>query len=87
MVSINGIIRNMDALGRIVIPAEMRETREIKEKDSLQIFVDDDSNKIVLIKYTLGCLFCGNRGDLIYHKGQKICGSCIKDISAQFVFD
>lgn len=33
-----GIIRNMDDLGRIVIPKELRKTLDINTGDSLEIF-------------------------------------------------
>lgn len=45
-----GIVRKVDELGRIVLPKELRNTLEIKEKDPLEIFVDED--KIILRKYT-----------------------------------
>ena len=44
-----GIIRKIDALGRIVIPSELRAMLALEEKDSLEIFVDGSS--IVLRKY------------------------------------
>jgi AbrB family transcriptional regulator, transcriptional pleiotropic regulator of transition state genes len=44
-----GIVRKVDELGRVVIPIELRRTLDIKEKDSLEIYVDDD--RIVLKKY------------------------------------
>lgn len=34
-----GIVRNLDNLGRIVIPKEMRKVLEIKEKDHLEILL------------------------------------------------
>lgn len=44
-----GIVRKVDELGRVVIPKELRTTLEIKEKDPLEIFVEED--KIILQKY------------------------------------
>ncbi|MFZ3578508.1 AbrB/MazE/SpoVT family DNA-binding domain-containing protein [Virgibacillus sp. DJP39] len=44
-----GIVRKVDELGRIVIPIELRRTLDIHEKDSLEIYVDND--KIILNKY------------------------------------
>ena len=44
-----GIVRKIDELGRIVLPIEIRNTLDIKAKDSIEIFVDDD--KIILKKY------------------------------------
>lgn len=44
-----GIVRRVDELGRIVIPIELRRTLNIMEKDTLEIFVNDDH--IILKKY------------------------------------
>ena len=44
-----GIIRKIDALGRIVIPVSLREQLALAERDSLEIFMDGDN--IVLRKY------------------------------------
>jgi len=45
-----GIVRKVDDLGRFVLPKELRRTMEIKENDSLEIYVED--NSVVLKKYT-----------------------------------
>lgn len=37
-----GIVRKVDELGRVVIPIELRRNLGISEKDSLEIYVDDD---------------------------------------------
>ena len=44
-----GIVRKVDELGRIVLPAELRRTLSIAEKDPLEIYVDGDS--IILQKH------------------------------------
>ena len=37
-----GIVRPVDALGRIVIPIELRRSLDINTDDSLEVFVQDD---------------------------------------------
>ena len=44
-----GITRNIDNLGRIVLPIELRRTLNLAERDTMEIFVDGSS--IVLKKY------------------------------------
>lgn len=39
---VTGIVRRIDDLGRIAIPKEIRRTLNIKEGDSLEMFVDDE---------------------------------------------
>ena len=45
-----GIVRRIDELGRIVLPAELRRTLNIGERETMEIFVDGSS--IVLKKYS-----------------------------------
>ena len=44
-----GVVRELDRLGRIVIPMELRRTLDIQEKEKLEFFVEKDS--IILKKY------------------------------------
>ena len=73
-----GIVRKLDTLGRVVIPIELRRTLDIKVKDPLEIFVDDD--KIVLKKFSPSCIFCGESKDIFDFKGKKVCQSCSEKI-------
>ncbi|WP_082232040.1 AbrB/MazE/SpoVT family DNA-binding domain-containing protein [Halobacillus massiliensis] len=58
-----GIVRNVDELGRVVIPMELRKTLNIHEKDPLEIFVDDEV--MVLQKYQAdqACVITGEISD------------------------
>lgn len=77
-----GIVRKIDELGRLVLPMEIRKTMGIKEKDSIEIFTDED--RIVLRKYQPACVFCGDASDVIYFEGKRICPKCLKKIKEQF---
>ena len=73
-----GIVRKVDELGRIVLPIELRRTLNIAEKDSLEIYVEDDT--IILRKFETRCVFCGNTKNVVAYKGKNICPDCIRDI-------
>lgn len=73
-----GMVRNVDILGRIVLPKEMRGTLDIAIQDPLEIFFEDD--EIILKKYNPGCLICGEMGEVIYFKGHRVCQDCIAGI-------
>lgn len=47
-----GIVRQVDDLGRIVIPKEIRRNLGIKEGDKLEIFIDEDGG-LVYHKYNV----------------------------------
>ncbi|HCY36251.1 MAG TPA: AbrB family transcriptional regulator [Candidatus Margulisbacteria bacterium] len=65
-----GIVRNVDGLGRVVLPMELRRTMGIAEKDPMEIFVDGDL--IILRKYEPACVFCGNTTD-VQHFQEVFC--------------
>lgn len=73
-----GIIRNVDELGRIVIPKEMRKKMGIASSDPVEIYVDGD--KIILTKYTACCSFCSSETNVVEFKGKKICAQCLEEI-------
>ncbi len=73
-----GITRKVDELGRIVLPIELRRTLDIAEKDPIEIYVD--GNSIVLKKYELSCVFCGNPENLTTYKEKCICSACMSHV-------
>ena len=76
-----GIVRKVDALGRVVLPIELRRTMGIEIKDPIEIFVDGEF--IILRKYQSSCIFCDNSSDVIDYKGKSICKSCMKEIKSR----
>ncbi len=74
-----GIVRNIDELGRIVVPKEMRRRLGIQNTDPVEIFADDE--KIVIMKFSSRCVFCGKEEETIDFKGKKICPECIKELA------
>ena len=74
-----GIVRNMDNLGRLVIPSEIRRVLQIEEKDPVEIFVDEDM--IILKKYHPSCVFCSNDQGVIAFKGRNICPACLQELT------
>ncbi len=79
MMKSTGIVRKVDELGRIVLPKELRMTLNIKEKDPLEIYVDNST--IVLKKYEPACIFCSNAEDVINYKGHNICKNCLQKLA------
>ncbi|RFU61075.1 AbrB/MazE/SpoVT family DNA-binding domain-containing protein [Bacillus sp. V59.32b] len=58
-----GVVRNLDNLGRVVIPKEIRRNFNINERDGLEIFTDGDM--IILQKYKASnsCVITGEISD------------------------
>lgn len=75
------MIRSLDSLGRIVVPAEIRMTRNIDIGDPIEFFVLNE-NIIVLRKYTsTECTFCRSHDHVTYYKDQFICNACLIELS------
>lgn len=70
-----GIVRDVDSLGRIVIPKELRKIMHIEPKDPLEIYVDGSS--IALKKYKPACIFCDGAENVVTLNDHKICKDCI----------
>lgn len=73
-----GIVRRVDFLGKITLPKELRNTRDLLEGTPMEIFVEGDM--IVLQKYSPGCVFCDSVDDVDQFMGKNICGGCMEDL-------
>lgn len=74
-----GIVRKLDELGRITLPIELRRTLNIGEKDTLEIFVEDD--RIILTKYEPTDIFTGEKEDLYDFFGKKVSKDSIMQLA------
>lgn len=74
-----GMVRRVDDLGRIVLPAEIRRSLNIAERDEVEIFVEAD--RIVLQKFEPLCVFCSSSQDLVTYHGKNVCQKCIRNMS------
>ncbi len=75
-----GIVRNLDPLGRVVIPKEIRKNFNLDINDPIEIYVND-SNEIILKKYEPACIFCSHTEDVVIFNGKQICKKCIESLS------
>lgn len=73
-----GIVREIDSLGRIVLPKSIRTNFGLNEKDGVEIFTDGDG--IVLKKYAPFCIFCGGNENIITYKDKNVCRNCASEI-------
>ena len=71
-------VRKVDELGRIVIPVEIRKILDIKERDNLGIYLEN--NNISIKKQEPYCVFCNSNIDLECLLEKHICKKCIKKL-------
>ncbi len=74
-----GIVRNVDELGRFVLPKELRNVLQIKPGDPLEVYVEEEM--VILKKYQPTCVFCGGGEDLVDFGNKKVCKTCIDAIN------
>ena len=70
-----GMVRKIDDLGRIVVPAETRRLLGIREGDELSISVD--GSNIVIRKLETTCVFDGSTENVRPFLGRGICARCL----------
>ena len=74
-----GIVRRIDALGRFVLPIELRRLLELDTDSSIEIFTEEDA--VILKKYQPACVFCGEAKDVTQYLGRNVCAKCIDTLA------
>lgn len=74
-----GIVRNLDNLGRVTLPIELRRNLNLNIKDPVEIFVEGDS--IILKKYSPCDIFTGEKEDLIEYHGKMVSKKSIEEMA------
>lgn len=72
------ITRQLDALGRVVIPVEMRRHLNISTRDFVEIYSEED--RIIIKKAGESCIFCCASENLIIFKNRYICSECLAQL-------
>lgn len=75
------VTKKIDELGRLVLPAELRNNLNLEVGDEMDIFTDEAGN-IVLKKSMERCILCKGTDKLIKVRDKSICSSC-KEIIKQ----
>lgn len=70
-----GIRRKVDDLGRVVIPAGIRRSLNIREGDAMEVHVEGEH--VILSKPTDQCVFCRSEQGLRPFRGKNVCRACI----------
>ena len=70
------MLRKIDELGRILLPAEFRQALHIKKEDELEIILK--INEMVIKKAISGCVFCSAASKLVWIGDLCACRSCIE---------
>lgn len=77
-----GFIREIDSVGRIVIPMQLRKELGLLEPGSkLELFCD--GKQIIAKKAVSDCIFCKSNDDLSEFEGKYICKTCLEKLKGE----
>lgn len=71
----SGTIRQVDSLGRIVIPIDLRRQHDMMVGDNVEITSTDDG--ILLKPYKEKCTFCHGDGRHVMFENRPVCIECL----------
>lgn len=71
--------RRIDALGRVVLPADVRKVLGLNPGDLLAIEVNGEG--IVLSKAWTHCALCGSHDQLSDYRDKQVCRTCVETLS------
>ena len=75
-----GIARQLDAVGRITLPKELRKSLNFSDREVLEIYTEDD--KSILQKcQDPADIFTGATEDLIEYQGKLVSKKTIRELS------
>ncbi len=74
-----GFVREIDSVGRVVIPKQLRNEFDLTEINS-RVVISSENGSIVMRKAISNCTFCKSETDLKDYSGQHICASCLSQI-------
>lgn len=75
----SALVRRLDAVGRLVLPCEIRETLMLPEGTPLAVFTDGET--LILRRHEPLCIFCGSGENLIAQNGKNICRACAEKLA------
>ena len=74
-------LRKIDELGRIVLPAEVREIMAWYKGRVLGIWVNEKVDEVILKAHTYACTYCGALENLKEFNKRFVCSECQGEIS------
>ncbi len=75
-----GIARQLDAVGRITLPKELRNTLHLTDRDILEIYTED--GKIILKRSSAPAdIFTGSMDNLIEYEGKYVSKETVVELA------
>ena len=77
-----GFIREIDKVGRIVLPKQLRKELDILEPGS-EVELFSDGKQIICRKAVCDCIFCKSDTELTEFEGKFICRACLEKLKTE----
>lgn len=77
-----GFIREIDSVGRVVIPMQIRKELGLVEYGS-RVEMFSDGKQIIVKKAVSDCVFCKCETELHEFEGKFICASCLEKLRSE----
>lgn len=77
----SGFVREIDSVGRVVIPIQIRKELGIVNPGS-KVEMFSDGKQILVKKAVPDCVFCKSSEDLTTFEGKCVCKSCIEKLKS-----
>jgi transcriptional pleiotropic regulator of transition state genes len=71
-----GVVRRLDQLGRVVVPAELRRALGIRHGDLIETRLEN--GRVVIRKFEPDCAFCGGAVNLVELRDKHVCNDCVR---------
>ncbi len=81
-VMFSGFIREIDSVGRIVLPMQLRKELGLTAPGS-KVEMFSDGKQIICKKAVADCVFCKAENDLVEFEGKHICKACLDKLKAE----
>lgn len=77
-----GFIREIDSVGRVVIPMQIRKELGLVETGS-RVEMFSDGKQIIVKKAVNNCIFCKNETELHEFEGKFVCATCLEKLKSE----
>lgn len=77
-----GAVRKLDALGRVVIPKDLRDQYKLDPGDPVEFFESDEGILMVPYRPRIKCCkCCGKTENLTEVNGMRLCSECVEEFT------
>ncbi|MBO4894611.1 MAG: AbrB family transcriptional regulator [Clostridia bacterium] len=77
-----GYIREIDKLGRVVIPKQFRKQMNVPEEGG-EVVVTCKNGTVSISKLAETCIFCRSRKKLTEFKERPVCAQCLAELKGE----